>query len=59
MGSGEPHEVEQNQVQAQHLGHSNPHCLYELRDKRMEHSPAKKDLGVLVDSKSQKCAEEV
>ena len=32
-----------------HLGHGNPHCQYKLGDIRMEHSPAKKVLGVLVD----------
>jgi len=31
------------------LGHSNPHYQYKLGDVRMEHSPAEKDLGVLVD----------
>ena len=32
-----------------HLGHGNPHYQYNLGDKRIEHSPTKKDLGVLVD----------
>jgi len=34
-----------------HLGHCNPHYQYNLQDKRIEHSPAEKDLGVLVDGK--------
>eukprot|EP00076_Gallus_gallus_P034794 XP_025000332.1 uncharacterized protein LOC112530480 [Gallus gallus] len=42
-----------------HLGHSNPHYQYKLGDKRIEHSPAKKDSRVLVDGKlgeNQQCA---
>ena len=31
-----------------HLGHVNSHYRYKLGDERIEHSPAKKDLGVLV-----------
>jgi len=34
-----------------HLGHGNPHYQYKLGDARMEHSPAKKVLEVLVDGK--------
>lgn len=32
-------------------GCGNPCYQYKLEDERIEHSPAKKDLGVLVDSK--------
>ena len=42
-----------------HLSHGNLHNLYKLWNERTEHSPAKKDLGVLVDGKlnvSQQCA---
>ena len=42
-----------------HLDCSSPHYQYKLEDKRTEYSPAKKDLGVLVDGKldmSQHCA---
>ena len=41
-----------------HRGHSNLHHQYKLGDKRIEHSPIKKDLGVLVGGKldvSQQC----
>ena len=34
---------------ASHLDHGNPHYQYKLGDKRMEHSPAKKYLGILWD----------
>ena len=42
-----------------HLSQVDPHYQYKLGDKRIEHSPAKKDLGVVVDSRldtSQQCA---
>ena len=28
-----------------HLGHGNPHYQYKLGDERIEHTPAKKDMG--------------
>jgi len=34
-----------------YLGRSNPHYQYKLREVKMEHSPVKEDLGVLVNGK--------
>jgi len=34
-----------------YLGHGNPSYQYKLEDVRLAHSPAEKDLGVLVDCK--------
>lgn len=34
-----------------HLGCSSPHYQYKLEDKRTEYSPAKKDLGLMVNGK--------
>jgi len=55
----EPHEVQQIQIQSLHLSFGNLHYQYKLGDIKMEHSSAKKALGVLVDGKldmSQHCA---
>ena len=34
-----------------HLGQGNLHYKYKLQDKRIEHNPARKDLGIPVDGK--------
>ena len=39
------------QVQGLVLSHDNPHYQYKQRDERIVHSPAEKDLGVLVGGK--------
>ena len=42
-----------------HLGHGNHHYQYKLGDERIEHNPAEKDLGILMDGKlnmRQQCA---
>ena len=46
-GPGEPHEVQQSQVQGLLLGHSNPHYQYKLGERRIDHSPAKRDRGMV------------
>jgi len=43
VGPSEPREVQQIQLVA------TPHYQYKLRNIRIEHNPAEKDLGVLVD----------
>jgi len=48
VSPGKPHGVQQNQVQP---GLWQPHYQYKLGDVGMEHSPAEKDLGILVDGK--------
>ena len=49
MRPGEPPEVEQIQVQGVAPGSWQPHWQYEPGDVGIEHSPAGKALGVLVD----------
>lgn len=42
MSPGEPHGVQQIQVEILHLDHGNPHDEYKVGDKRMENSSAEK-----------------
>ncbi|KAK4823753.1 hypothetical protein QYF61_006049 [Mycteria americana] len=39
-----------DKCQILHLGQCNPGCTYRLEDKRLDCSPAKRDLGILVDA---------
>jgi len=55
MGPGEPHEVQQIQLQGLAPGYSNLHYQCKLGNKRIEHHSAEKDLGVLVDCKLDMC----
>ena len=52
MGLGElmSELMRQRQEEDLQLGHGKPHYQYRLEDVRMEYSPVKKDLGVLVES---------
>ena len=34
-----------------HLAQGSPHCHYKLGDERIEHSPAEKDLWILLDGR--------
>ncbi len=41
------------------LSHGNPHYQYKIENEKIDHSPAKQDLGILVDCKLsmiQQCA---
>jgi len=49
VGPGEPHEIQHIQVQGLHLAGGSPCYQQRLGSVRMEHSPAKKDLGAPVD----------
>ena len=50
VGLGELMSELMRQRQDLQLGHGKPHYQYRLEDVRMEYSPVKKDLGVLVES---------
>jgi len=49
VGLGEPYEVQQSQMEALAPGLRQTSLPVKLGDERIERSPAKKDLGVLVD----------
>jgi len=49
LGPGEPHEVQQSKVQGIAFGSQQTPLSVQAGDVRMEHSPTKKVLGVLVD----------
>ena len=51
VGPREPHEGLQSQVQGLALGEGNLHYQYKLGHERIEHTPAKKNFGVLVSAK--------